>query len=154
MAFYIKNFLTRSSTHLCSLIFQDDISKHYWLLLASPVMDQVFFWSNCLTQVGRLLIKKGSGLGAAEKLKTLDFLPMPEEGNIEEERKSSNSQLEVQGCCSSSQGNESIASPGEEDNSEDSDGDIEIEEMSESESLGSIEIEIETSIDTRGHTLL
>jgi len=53
----------------------------------------------------------------------------------------------VQGCCSI-KGNESIASPEEEDNFEDSDGDIEIEELSESESLGSIEIEIETSMDT------
>ena len=57
----------------------------------------------------------------------------------------------AQGCCSS-QGNESIAFPIEEkciveDNSEDSDGDIEIEELSESESLASIEIRIETSID-------
>jgi len=101
-------------------------------------------------EVGRLLIKKGSGLLGAEKLKALDFLPLPEEGDIEEGKPigSFNSQLEVQGCCSSSQGNESIASPGEEDNSEDSDGDIEIEELSESESLGSIEIEMETSVDT------
>ena len=54
---------------------------------------------------------------------------------------------EVQGCCTS-KGNESIASPGEEeDNFEDSDGDIEIEEMSESESLGSIEIKLEPSMD-------
>ena len=95
-----------------------------------------------------MLIKKGSGLLGAEKLKALDFLPLPEEGDIEEGKPigSFNSQLEVQGCCSS-QGNESIASPGEEENLEDSDGDIEIEELSESESLGSIEIEIETSVD-------
>ena len=100
------------------------------------------------TQVGRLLIKKGSGLVGAERLKTLDFLPLPEEGNMEEESLgSSNSQKEeVQGCCSR-KGNESIVSPGEEDNFEDSDGDIEIEELSESESLGSIEIRLETSMD-------
>ena len=106
-----------------------------------------------------MLIKKGSGLLGVEELKALDFLPLPEEGDMEEGKPigSFNSQLEVQACCSS-QGNESIASPAEEDNLEDSegdveidfedsDGDIEIEEMSESESHGSVEIEIEASAD-------
>jgi len=95
-------------------------------------------------EVGKLLIKKGNGLVGAEKLKKLDFLPLPEQGNTKEESiGSSNSQHEEE-CCSS-KGNESIASPGEENNFEESDGDIEIEELSESDSLDSIEIKLETS---------